>query len=183
MVVPESDLREGLEGALRGWERTVILGVGNELDGDDGVGLLVAQTLRETLAGTAGVEVLVAGTAPENFTGVLRRLCPSHVLIVDAAEMGEQAGTIRLIQSDRTEVILPSTHALGMSMISKYLQEELGSDVVILGVQPKELSFGAALSAEVLDSASRIVHAVEQLMASPRERPDDEGVRSHSGCE
>jgi len=164
MVVAESGLQSNLDKALSGWERTVIMGIGNELGCDDSLGLVAAQRLKEALSGIPGVEVLAAGTAPENFTGLLRRLSPSHILIVDAAEMGEAAGTIQLVDADRTEEVTPSTHTVSPKMLVRYLEEEIGSKVIIIGIQPKELSFGTVVSEEVGDSLSNLVHLLEQIM-------------------
>ena len=170
MVVAESELQIRLEEALSGWEQTAIIGIGNELGYDDSLGLVAAHRLRETFLGIPRVEVLAAGTAPENFTGLLRRLSPSHILIIDAAEMGEAAGTIQLVDVDRMVEVLPSTHTLSLKMLAKYLEEEIGSKVIIIGIQPKELSFGTVVSEQVGDSVSDLVHLLEQVMALPQER-------------
>lgn len=170
MVVTENKLQNKLEKALSGWEQMVILGIGNELGSDDSVGLLAAQRLKEALSGIPRVEVLAAGTVPENFTGLLRRLSPSHILLVDATEMGEKAGTIKLIEAHKIEEVMPSTHALPLNMLVEYLEQELGSKVVVLGIQPKGLSFGTVLSAEVEHSVGKLVHLLKQIIASPQER-------------
>ena len=56
----------------------VLLGIGNPLHADDGAG----PKLADMLAGTPGVTAFNCGTAPENFTGLVRRLDPD-LLILD----------------------------------------------------------------------------------------------------
>ncbi len=69
--------------------RTAILGIGQELRGDDALGLEIARRLQKKLSGREDVLILLAGPAPENFTGALRRFAPQRVILVDAALMGE----------------------------------------------------------------------------------------------
>ena len=164
MVVTEHQLEDKLEEELSGWKQLVILGVGNELGGDDSLGLSAARKLKEALSGISGVEVLAVGNAPENFTGLVRRLSPSHIVLIDAAEMGETAGTIKLVQAHQIEGMMPSTHTLSLSMLVKYLEQELGSKVLILGMQPKSLCFGTTLSEEVESSINKLLLILEGLL-------------------
>ena len=61
----------------------ILLGIGNPLNGDDGVGIYVAEQFRKE-----GWIPLACGTAPENFTGIIRKTRPSCLVLVDAAAMG-----------------------------------------------------------------------------------------------
>ena len=75
--------------------RVAIVGVGQELNGDDVAGLLVARALATAAAAHAHVLVVEAGPAPENFTGALRRFAPQAILFVDAANLGAEPGAVR----------------------------------------------------------------------------------------
>ena len=166
MVTTQSELKSGVEEALSGWKRIVVLGIGNEFGGDDSLGLLAAKKLKESLADIPEVQVLAAGNAPENFTGLLRNFSPSHVLFVDAAETGERAGTIKLIEAHEIEEITPSTHSLPLHLLANYLEQELGSKMIILGIQPKKLYFGTSLSTEVKDSINKLVLMLEEILTN-----------------
>jgi hydrogenase 3 maturation protease len=149
-----------LKEELAGWEQITILGVGNEFGGDDSLGFRAARKLKRALSNVPRVQALTAGIAPENFTGLLRRSCPSHVLLIDAAEMGETAGTIKLIEPHRIEKQMPSTHAMPLYLLTEYLEQELGAKVLILGIQPKSLSTGRAVSSQVeasIDELARML--------------------------
>jgi hydrogenase 3 maturation protease len=153
-----------LEEELSGWKQIAILGIGNEFSGDDSLGFRAARMLRHALSNTFGVKVLTAGTAPENFTGLLRRLSPSHVVLIDAAEMGEIAGAIELIEPHRIEKRMPSTHSMPLYTLAEYLEHELGAKVLILGIQPESLSFGTAVSREVIVSVDKLAHLLVEVI-------------------
>ena len=59
--------------------RVAILGVGNEMKGDDGAGVRVVRELSQRMPATPGVLLVDAGQAPENFTGPLRRFRPPRL--------------------------------------------------------------------------------------------------------
>ena len=58
--------------------RIAVLGIGNDLRGDDGVGSLVARSLRERFPDAA----FDGGQAPENQAGPLRRARPDTVVAI-----------------------------------------------------------------------------------------------------
>ena len=153
-----------LEEKLSGWKQIVILGIGNEFSGDDSLGFQAAQKLKRALSNISKVEVLAVGVAPENFTGLLRKLSPSHVVLIDAAEMGEIAGKIELIEPHRIEKRMPSTHTMPLYMLTEYLEQELGARVLILGIQPESLSFGTAVSREVRVSVDKLARLLVEVI-------------------
>jgi hydrogenase 3 maturation protease len=149
---------------LSGWKRIVILGIGNEFSGDDGLGSRAALKLKRALSNTPRIDVIATGTSPENFTGLLRKLSPSHVVLIDAAELGETAGAIELIEPHRIEKRIPSTHTMPLYMLTEYLEQELGAKVLILGIQPESLSFGTTVSSEVGVSIDRLARLLVQVV-------------------
>ena len=149
---------------LSGWKQIVILGIGNEFSGDDGLGSRAALKLKRALSNTPRIDVIATGTSPENFTGLLRKLSPSHVVLIDAAELGETAGTIELIEPHRIEKRIPSTHTMPLYMLTEYLEQELGAKVLILGIQPKSLSFGTGVSDEVEASIDRLARLLVETI-------------------
>ena len=165
-------LRSQLEAELSGWKQIAILGIGNELGGDDKLGFLAARRLKKALSDTPRVEVLEAGSAPENFTGLLRKSSPSHVLLIDAAELGERAGTIKLIEPHKIEKQMPSTHSIPLCMLVEYLEQEIGSKVIILGIQPKSLSFGTSMSDEVKSSVNQLLLSLPLILSAANNLKD-----------
>ncbi len=79
-------LRERLQG-----KRTLILGIGNSMRGDDGVG----PALIERLQGKVSATLIDGGEVPENYLGPIEAAGPEAVLIVDAADLKAAAGMWR----------------------------------------------------------------------------------------
>ena len=142
-----------------GLPRTAIMGIGNELRADDAAGMLVAGRLLEA-AGAFDetlIRVIQAGQAPENSTWTLRGFAPHLILLVDAADMGEIAGTVRWIDLEDISGLSASTHSLPLSMLADYLTQEFDCQVALLGIQPATNDVGGHVSFEVLQAVDEIV--------------------------
>lgn len=153
--------------------RIAVMGIGNTFRSDDAAGVLVARSLMESrvLQDLDTVLIIDAGHAPENGTGQLRRFDAELVLLIDAAEMGEQPGTVRLIDMDAIEGISASTHSLPLSMLAKYLALELECQIALLGIQPESTAVGEGVSSSVRSAVGEIVIALERALAADRARP------------
>jgi len=135
----------------------VVLGVGNSLHGDDGAGPAVATGV--AALGLPGVAAYDCGTAPENFTGVVRRAGPDLLVIVDAAEMGLPAGSVRRIPLERICDTAIGTHMLALSHLVRFLADAAGR-IVVVGVQPLWMGEGEGLSAAVAGAVEEVVRCV-----------------------
>lgn len=119
---------------IKDTRRLAIVGVGDELMPPDRLGILAAQKIMEQEI--PGVKVFLAGTVPESITGALRRYQPSHVLFLDAADMGAVPGTIAVIEPERIDASLMSTHVLPLTVVMEYVAQEIGGEVTLVGIQP-----------------------------------------------
>lgn len=153
--------------------RVAVLGIGNELRGDDAAGVLVARSL--TGADADHLLVIDAGLAPENQTGLLRRFQPDLVLIVDAAELGEEAGTVRWLSWEQTDGLTASTHTTPPSMLGRFLAESLACEVVVIGIQPRDTSFGAPLLPEVAAAVKAVSESITALFGTRETIPEYAG--------
>jgi hydrogenase maturation protease HycI len=140
--------------------RVAVVGVGNELRGDDGAGPMVARLLAEAVGGQDGLLIVDGGSAPENSSGLLRRFAPDLVLLVDAAEAGDSPGAVRWIDCAAAGGGGPTTHTLPLRLLSAYLHAELGCRVVLLGIQPADLSLDAPLSGPVRAAVDTVAQAL-----------------------
>ena len=112
-----------------------------------------------------GERLLVeAGLAPENFTGTLRRFEPDLVVLIDAAEMGQSAGDIACLDWREAGGWSASTHTLPLNMLSAFLVNELGCQVMLLGVQPRQMGMDQPLSQEVELAVDEIVVELHRWM-------------------
>lgn len=132
----------------------VVCGIGNSTRGDDGCGPYVVQRLMEK---GCSFHLIDCGVAPENFTGKIKSLNPSKVVIVDAVDFGADAGHYEVIGTDRIKGLLISTHRLPVSLFIEFLEKEIGCSVEFIGIQPKELGFGYPMSSECVFGCDKIV--------------------------
>jgi len=141
--------------------KEVILGIGNTLKGDDGIGVHVVERINEYLrkvdqkskqvksAGTKREIIAInCGTVPENYTSIVREHVPDRLILVDAAEMGLSPGSYRIIPPEKIGVMCVSTHNMPLSLFVSYVSE-FCRDVVLIGIQPERMDVGATLSSAV----------------------------------
>ncbi len=145
--------------------RLVILGIGNELHGDDGAGPIIAQRLAasELLAGRDDLLILNGAQAPESMTGPIRRFSPDLILFVDIALMAQEPGAICWLPWQDTAGLSASSHTLPPYMLAQYLTSELDCEVALLGIQPASANLGDFLSPPVQQAADNICRAFTAL--------------------
>lgn len=137
-----------------------VLGIGNELNGDDSAGVWIARKLKSAISGRPNFLVLDCGTIPENASGPLRRFRPDLVLMVDAADLGEEPGFISLLDPQATRGFSASSHSLPLSVFSGFLRNEFNCDVVLCCIQPLSLEFDHGLSKPVEKASDAIVEVL-----------------------
>ena len=128
-----------------------ILGVGNEFRCDDGLGLRVVEVLRSWSL-PSGVEVAAAPQDPVRLLDLMASY--DAAVFVDAAEMGEEQGAIRVLRDTAQwqEVTLPATvHGLGLQHVVALaaLQGTGPRDVRLVAVQARRVDVGNELSPAV----------------------------------
>lgn len=145
-------------------EPTCLVGVGNPLRRDDGLGPWIIGAVREGLAGSR-ITVFDAQDVPENFVHAVARVECRNVIFVDAIAAPGLPGTILFGPlAEFPEAESPSTHKLALAFSGRYLQSA-GKAVFLLGVVPAELAFGAGLSPKVARSAAAIRDFIRRVAA------------------
>jgi hydrogenase maturation protease len=142
---------------------TLVVGLGNPLRGDDGVGVRVAQALAAG-ALPPGVEVVDGGTQGLGLVNPMEGR--GRVILVDAADVGRPPGQFVCFTLD--EAHLPgddqhlSVHAAGLrdALLLARALEMLPPEVIIFGVQPASLEWEEALSPQVEAALSGLIAAV-----------------------
>jgi hydrogenase 3 maturation protease len=143
--------------------RMAIVGIGNDLRGDDAAGVIIARRLMAQ-PGFQNETVLVLDTGglPENFSGVLRRFNPDAILFVDAAVLGAPAGEIQFVEWDRL-VEHGFSHGLPLSTLAKFLRAEIGCWMGLLAIQGESLNFGDAISPSARRAIRQVVNELKKL--------------------
>jgi hydrogenase 3 maturation protease len=136
---------ESLENRILG-KKLVILGVGNTMRGDDGIGPILV----ERLQGKVEADLIDAGEVPENFIGPIEAGQPDTIIIIDAADMGTKAGEVAILEIDQIAEIGLTTHNASLALIARLLQSSTQADIFVLGIQPEDISFGTPMSERVI---------------------------------
>ncbi|MBI9044393.1 MAG: hydrogenase maturation peptidase HycI [Anaerolineaceae bacterium] len=129
--------------------RTAIVGIGNEIRSDDAVGVYIVRSIRNYISESEKVLLVEAGPSPESFTGMIKAHAPQVIIFIDAAEMGEKPGTVRLLTMQEIDGFSASTHTLPLSIIGKYLALEIGCPILTIAIQPETLEFDEPISASI----------------------------------
>jgi hydrogenase maturation protease len=141
----------------------VVLGLGNVLLGDEGVGVRVTEALMEQ-ALPSWVEVISGGVAGHRLLDWLEGV--RKAVIVDATLMCKPPGTVvRFRPEEVTSRRAPTRLSLheGDLLGTLKLAESLGirpKEVVVYGVQPGRMDPGMTLSPQVLRAVSDVVARV-----------------------
>lgn len=148
--------------------RTLVLGLGNILLRDEGVGVRVVEALAERYALPAEVEVVDGGTAGMDLLNTLAGC--DHLLICDAVRTGGPPGSMVKLAGDQVPALFQtrySPHQLGLSdlLATLTLTGEAPATLILIGIVPADLGLGLELSPAV---AGVVGQAVECLAAELR---------------
>ena len=155
-----------VEVSLRVWlsnaKRVVVAGVGSSLRKDDFVGVEVVRNLRNRVS--QAVYLIECEVVPESFIAPISEFKPTHVLIVDAAMLSSEPGSVRLIEPQEIGGVAVSTHALPLRIFSECLVETTGAKVALLAIQPKETDFGEGLTPELRETAEALTGLLTEVL-------------------
>ena len=147
----------------------VLLGVGNILLTDEGLGVHVVKDIKESFTFTPDITIIDGGTMGMELLTYMRGM--KKILLVDAINGGEPAGTVyefphKELEQYFTEHI--SVHEVGMQDILRIraIQEEPLEDAVVIGVEPESLEIGFEPSEVVqralLEVKDRVLNVLRQ---------------------
>ncbi len=134
----------------------VLMGIGNELKGDDGIGNIIARKFR-----VPGWKSIPCETVPENFTSVVKRENPGILVIVDATEMGLRPGEFRHIPKEKLGSDVVGTHGIPLRHLVSYLEDSAGR-IIFIGIQPGNMKIGESVSNEVTDAGDEITEIIKK---------------------
>lgn len=140
--------------------KNVLLAVGNSMMGDDGAGPLLAELMEANPIDEWAV--VDGGSAPENCVHQIRKLQPERVIVFDAAEIGEKAGEIRVIDPEAiADMFIMSTHSLPLNFLIDDLKTFV-PEVLFVGVQPAIVAFSFPITEMVEESVNELYQRLPQ---------------------
>lgn len=150
---------------LRGCEKLIVLGVGNELKCDDGVGPFIIKRLKqENIEDGNRLLFINAETVPENFTGKLRKENPTHIIIVDACLMECKPGDMKIVNKNDFADIGISTHSMSLSFFVRYLEKGNDFKIIFVGIEPESMDYSDKLTENVEKSAHDFINALKGII-------------------
>lgn len=150
-----------LKDFISGSKKIAILGLGNDLRTDDGLGPYIVNGLS-----TRHPDIFIecVGSVPEAFARPLAEFGAERVIMVDAADMKKPVGHIELVTKDRIGGIAISTHSMPLSFLMQYLEEQTGGRTILLGVQPQSILFGEGLTPEIEKVSQNLISTIDELL-------------------
>ena len=139
--------------------KTVILGIGNTLKGDDGAGPLVC----EGLVGKTCAELIDAGSVPENYIQPIIKKAPQSLVIIDAVDFGGSVGEINIFKPEQLNSLVISTHTLSPRIFIDMIRQDIAVDVYFIGIQSAQVRFGEGVSVEVESSVQHLVSILVEI--------------------
>ncbi|OCL27745.1 hydrogenase maturation protease [Orenia metallireducens] len=139
-----------------------ILGIGNLLLRDDGVGIHVINKL-EDLDFPENIEIIDGGTSVFDLVDVFVK--KDKVIIVDCLKGGHQPATIYRITPEEMGGYISESSSLHdvqiMDIVKKVELMGYSPEVVIIGVEPKEVYYDLELSPEIRAEIPTIIDIVK----------------------
>lgn len=133
--------------------RTLILGIGNTLLTDEGVGVYVVRHLAASHAGEPDLTFLDGGTLSFTLAGDIAD--HEGLIVIDAARLDAPPGTVRCFEGEQMDRYLGraqmSVHEVGLSdlMDMARLSDTAPRRRALIGIQPASLDLGAEPSSVV----------------------------------
>jgi len=142
--------------------RVTVLGIGNLLLQDEGVGVHVVQRL-SSMVDTAYVELVDGGTSPD--IQYLVSDDTDKLIVVDAVDAGDEPGAVYRFNANDVEQDLAtpiSLHEIGILETLRLMSLRQGKpkSTVVIGVQPKSIDYGLELSPEVEQKMPDVINLV-----------------------
>ena len=143
----------------------LLIGVGNAMRSDDGVGIYVARQIAAAQHDGRIVEASGEGAAlMEAWRGA------DHVIIVDAVRSGATPGTIHRLDAAAgslpSEFFNYSTHAFSVAEAVE-LARVLGGlpeHLLIVGIEGAQFDYGTSLTPAIQEAADTIIHELIDLL-------------------
>lgn len=164
--------------------KTTIIGIGNTLYTDEGIGIHVLPLLEQALAGREDVEII------EGATDGIRLLGPvedaEQLILLDSINGGRPPGSLYKVERDDIPAycgVKMSVHQLGFQevLFAARIRERTPERMVLFGVQPASLEFGIGLSETVTGRLDELVELVCRQIAEWRSSDEPQTVYEGAG--
>jgi len=147
-------------------KRTIVLGLGNPLMSDEGIGVIIVNKLEEISKRYPHIDFIDAGTGGLKLLHYFEGR--EKAIIIDCANMQEEPGKIRRFTPEQVKSVKQLAHqSLHEQDLIKIIEmaKELGTspkEIVIFGIQPKNISLKNAISEELENQIDNYIDLISQ---------------------
>ena len=162
--------------------KTLILGIGNNLLSDEGVGIHAVAMLEREDGIRPDVTCLDGGTLSFTLAGVIAE--HDNLIVIDAARFGGPPGGIRCFEGEAMDAYLKgvrkSAHEVGLNDLLDIarLSETLPRRRALIGVEPQILDWGEAPGPAVSRALPQVLAEVRALVERWRMQDGDGNHRA-----
>ena len=148
-------------------QRMVIIGLGNPIKGDDGIGVYITEKLKEN-QNNMQVNILTCYNSPANYLGKIATLNPDFIIFIDAVYHSKfEMGDIIIINPNKIlEVESFTTHYQSYNVVLDFLNKELNKtlDYLVLGINIENVELGDELSDKIIKSSEIIISSITEMI-------------------
>ena len=165
--------------------KILVLGIGNTLLTDEGVGIVAMRELEARFGAREDVEFLDGGTL--SFTLAVPISECAALLVIDAAELGAASGTVRSFEGEEMDRFLgasrkSSVHEVGLLdlMSISRLSGHWPDRRALIGIQPSLVDWGEALTPAVVAALPEVCATAAEIIGRFAAHADPEKYRGMS---
>jgi hydrogenase maturation protease len=145
---------------------TLVLGLGNLVHSDDGLGVHAIQTLQQDSRVPADTVLMDGGTLGLNLLPHISAF--QRLLVIDALDVNQSPGTLLRLEGKALQNLpgKASVHQLGFAdlMVALELLGEAPEEIVLFGVQPLSTEWSTQLTPPVREALAPLLDAVIQQL-------------------
>ena len=150
--------------------KTLILGLGNTLLGDEGVGVKTVSFMQNAKSTLQDAELLDGGTLSFILAGPIDDA--DNLIVIDAAQLDSVPGTVHLYEGKKMDQFImrnkhSSVHEVSLSdlMVIAHLSGQLPQRRALIGIQPERIDWSDTLTDSVAKSIPVACNLVHELMS------------------
>lgn len=136
-------------------DKIMVWGLGNELYGDDQVGIEVCRKLMD-MDVQRNLETFICRTVPGNYVSKIGKSKPSRLILVDASDMGLAPGEFRRFSLKEIKDVSFTNHDMSIDLMLEPFQDM----VTIIGIQPQRVQLGAPMTPSLEKAAIAVAKII-----------------------
>ncbi|HCL81557.1 MAG TPA: hydrogenase expression/formation protein [Nitrospiraceae bacterium] len=146
-----------------------VIGLGNILLKDEGIGVHAANAVKERYAFSPDVDIIDGGTIGLDLLPIIEGR--DRVMIVDAVDFGKEPGHIGIIKDKDIPSVLNSklsVHHIGLSdvLFTAAFMDITPSEICLVGIQPKSLDVGLDMTPEIDGKMEDMINLIIKTLQS-----------------